>query len=699
MLNIFRKLGQTELLEKEAELAVLSADLKNIGDEVVLNEWTKDKIRSNLLGNIADNQLELPENLFEVGRGVSKVAQGQYLTAGQKKLIYCSIVEAYPVGLSKTWQFWMRTFRTALASLLIVLFSLTFLVITPIDLRMTKAAKWTFLEDVRGDVFVNRGGRILSVNKNFTLEQGDLVFTQADSFVVIRFLDDSVARLGGGTSLELNKLYARPENLASTDVQLSLVGGQIWASVYNLVDEESKFVVETENASARVNSKAAFELKTKDKTTSLAVYDNVVDFSRKSTRINEVQPVLSGFKAEVDSSKVYQLAYNDYDVVIQKNTDTVDDWAKLNMNLDKQHEQLLKDENIKFIAQVSDKDASIVGVLSDVKDTTKLIFNNAEIEQARIRFINAHLGFIKAEQIINDAGISLEKRRLALPLIYDYKSTVKDIMAEYADLQKKDATQAQKLFDLMKGNFDAQRKALSLVMPEENLYTAKFVMNEVAADFAINDSEKNQFYLAQAREKLFEVQTLIGHDDLKGAEVGFESYLTNLDNLVGQINKVKADNVESQLFDLINEQVKQFKVLNDMEKKLAEKDDKILLALVKRVNSSNLEKLLVVFKSYRKNGVPFEVLSELNNTIENYFPVGDERNNSLLAMKDLMKTYPEYQELKQPVMPEIPAIEVSPDKVGLILDFQATQDVSVDDNFASPQNPDNSIVTKDSKAN
>jgi hypothetical protein len=676
MFEFLRKLGQENMTaEEKADLEALGSAMAGFGEEIDLNEWIKKRIKSNLFQNIAESSLELPVGLKEVGEVLQRSGQKNYLTAGQKHLIYCRIRENQLE--KKGWDFSMlaRTFKTAVASVLIAAFGLTFFVISPFDLRLTKAAKWTFLEDVRGEVFVNRDGRILSVNKDFALEEGDLVFTRGDSFVVIRFLDDSIARLGENTSLEIKKLYARPENLVNTEVELSLVGGQLWASVYNLVDDESKFVVETENALAKVNSKAAFEMKAEDKSTTLAVFDNVVDFRKKSSRIGQVQPVVSGFKAEIDSGNVYQLSYNNHDVVVQRNLDGVDAWARMNMDLDQKHLQTLKKENEDFISQAASKD-SLVGALADFKDNTKLMFNNANIEKARIKFNDAQVGFMKAQQILNDSGFNMDKRREALPLIYTYKTAIKEIMGNFAALQKEDAKQANQLFEQMKESVDVQRKLLSLVMPDESLYTAKYVLNEVAGNFAINDSEKAQYLLAEARDRLMEVETLINKNDLKRAEASFRSYLSDIDDLVSQMSSFKVAEVEPQLFALIDEQIKQFKVLNAIEKKLAEKDDKILLALVNRVNSSSLQKLITIFKAYRKNGIPFEMLAELKNTIGSYYPEGKEKAEALMAMTDLMKVYPEYKELQKEDTPDLNNVTNQP---AVVVDFEATKDITMDD--------------------
>ncbi|MGL5830621.1 MAG: hypothetical protein ACRCZE_00555, partial [Candidatus Altimarinota bacterium] len=206
---------------KQADLKpMLSAEQISSGKENLLKMISESaEARSNAaeqINRVAD--LNLIEKIMNISGGVNlSVYQVNYL----KKNILAQIGDVKP---SFVWSnnFW-KTVQAPVATFVLFVVGLGILTVSPLEMKLTKASKWTFLEEVRGEVYVNRDGQILAVDKNFALEEGDLLITRADSFVVVRFLDDSVARLGANTSLEVKKLYVAPENMSRTQVELSLI--------------------------------------------------------------------------------------------------------------------------------------------------------------------------------------------------------------------------------------------------------------------------------------------------------------------------------------------------------------------------------------------------------------------------------------------------------------------------------------------
>ncbi len=671
MFNRFRKLDQNE----QQELELLGGKLADVSAGLTFDDARKSRMKDNLMQAIASDQTELPMDLCVLAKGVTNFSHENYLSNHQKYQLWHAIRSAIEDGVHQSvgaFNWVSRSWRAGLASFLILVISLGIFALAPLDIRLTRAAKWTFLESVSGKVFVNRNGQIFPVDKNFNLLEGDLVFTGVDSFVTIRFLDDSVARLGADTGLAINKLYAKPDNAVSTQVELSLTDGQIWASVYNLVDKDSRFVVETDQARANVNSKAAFEMKTDRATTTLAVFDNVVDFSRKTANVSLVQPVLSGYTAAVNNDNTFQIAYSDHDIVLQKNSDTIDKWAEMNIVLDKQHEEALKQENSQFIDSSVASENSALGALAAFRDSTKALFDNTEIEQSRQRFLAAELGIIKAQQLILSANQGNDHRYQATPLMWQYKGVIRDILADYDSLKTKNADQAEQLISEMRESVGAQGKSLSLILPNEKLYTVKEVVSEAAAYFSRSDADQAEYLLAKAKNKLFEVESMINKNDLKGADIGLQVYLADLDDLVALVNK--AGQAESGLFDLLEEQIKQFKVINAINKKLNNVGDNHLTQLVAKVNRDSLNKLLTIMRSYRKGGIPFVMLSDLHTTVESYFAFGAIRTNALVILDQMMRNYPEYKKLQESNTPDLEGVG-TPE--GIIVDFNASADIGM----------------------
>lgn len=672
----FRKSGEQEV---DSGLQKLAGVLVEVAGGDLLSDDQKFVMRKDLMEAIDLAHGELDEKEKVLSGRLVEVAGGRFLSNHKRKLIFEELMEQI-AARRLPWRWAFRSWRAGLASLMIFLFVLTSFVIAPVDLRVTRASKWTFLEAVAGEVFVNRDGKIMAVDKDFSLQEGDLVFTGVNSFVTIRYLDDSVTRLGENTSLEMKKLYVRPDNAVQTQVELSLVGGQIWASVYNLIDSESKFVVETGNARADVNSKATFELKSTKDSTVLTVFDNVVDVSKKSGSIENIQPVIAGFKAEVKDSTT-KLASLSGDIVVEKNNDIADKWVITNLDLDQQHQEKLKEENLQFASSVVASDSAL-GALADFKDKTRSLFANADVEAARQRFLDVHMGIIKVQDLLAKADSSNDLRKQATPLMIQYKTALREIMANFVQLHGEDAAQADSLLAMMQEEVALQRKALSLVMPDEKLYVVKEVVNEAGLALANDASDKAGYLLDESKNRLLEMQNLIAKNDLKGAEASFRSYLTGLDDLVQQVEYAKVVEIEGGLFALLDDQIRQCKQLAAIQSELDDKEAKRLAKMVGAVKIDSAKKLVSIVQNYRENAIPFETVLGLKNTIEEYFTNADGKKVMAEDLGTILAKYPEYKDFL--AQQENQKVVQSGDQTVVIKDQPASPDLQAVGNTPIP---------------
>lgn len=636
---MFKKLLQKlVVLKKENDQFSdeLVQELRQISEQVSLNDVAKDRLKGNLLQAIENGETELPTSFCRLADQIEESTRPVILNGAGKYAMWTSIKE----NISNTdqlsaWSF-VRNWRASLASFLIFVMLLGTLVLLPTDGRILYAAKITFLEEVKGEVYVNREGNVMSVNSNFTLEEGDLIFTRSGSFVTIRYLDDSVTRLGENTSLEIRRLYVRPDNQVETQVELNLVNGQIWAGVYNLVDQDSKFVVETSNAKAMVNSKAAFELKASQDATTIAVFDNVVDVTSKAVGDKKVQPVVSGFKAKVEAHTF--LAY-DNGVSVEKNTLKQDDWAIMNIELDGKHQEKLKEEGQKLISDKVASEESLLSFLGDFKDSTKSLFSNSELEQARSRYISASMGFIKAQQILKDAEkIGAANKREATPLLLQFRTTIRELMNDQDRLMKTNENEAKRFYDDLKSDLALQRKGLSLVLPREDLYAAKEVLSEVSSYLATNEIDKKEYLLAKSRSKLYEAQQLIAKNDLKGAEAVMEAYWKGIDKLISNEQADLTEDGKNALRDLITEQIDQYKVLTALQSDLDAKGDQKFSGLVNKLKKESLDRLTVLVKTFENQGLPESMLNEIQSMVESYQEQSIQKNDILTEISQIEAT-------------------------------------------------------------
>lgn len=649
---------------EEKELAMLAERLKQADLKPMLSVEQISSSKDSLLRVIGESvearsnsaeqmnritDLNLIEKIKNASLGVNLSGyQVNYL----RKSILSQIGEMKP---RLTWSnnFW-KTFQTTVATFVLFAVGLSILAIAPLETKLTKASKWTFLEEVRGEVYVNRNGQILAVDKDFALEEGDLLFTRADSFVVVRFLDDSVARLGENTSLEVKKLYASPENMSQTQIEVALIDGQAWTNVVNLIDENSSFTIETDQAKAEVSSRASFEIKADEKATSIEVFDNVVDFVKKDPVLDEVKPVVSGYKATISAASKYQLDLSDHQIVVKKNDGSTTEWTKLNQELDKVYENKLETENQDFAKNALASREDFRGFLVDFKNTTKSIFMDSEIENMRMKFLNAHLGLIKAQDLLTKLSAGNNTRPEALSLAYQYRTTVRDIATSLPALREKSPEQAELLYRVIREHLDDQRKNLYNVLPDNNAYFIKDLVYESSLSLAVSDLEKVEFHLQRAKTTLMEVQDLVNKEKIDLAASTFNAYLNQIGELVTLVNNANLDEINQKFLEIIEAQVKQVKVFNSITAKLEEKGSSELLNKLEEAREASLYSLMEITEEYKKQGIPLGMLIEIKGMVESY--VNDNADKEVLTEKlnGLLKDYPEYQDYvdSKTILPE-----------------------------------------------
>lgn len=635
----------------EQQFDDLLAGLREVGNENLLSNERKSLMKMDFFEARGildrDNSVERPVEVTAMLRAVKAVSAGRLLSGYQKKMLLANVMAR--IGRVKwSWQsgFWLfRNWRSSLASLLVFVMVLTSLMVIPMDVRVTRASKWTFLEKVDGEVFVNRNDKTIPVYADFALQEGDMIFTSDEGFVTIRYLDDSVTRLGENTTVTINRLYVRPDNAVQTEVRVQLLGGYLWASVYNLVNNQSRFTVETSNVRANVSDKAAFAVSTDKGKTTLSVFENTVDVSNKQSA-SDTQSVVAGFQAEVTevSSQEVHLP-----MVVQKNQGRGSGWVVANLDLDQKHQEKLLQENLQFASDAVASHDGTFGLLADIRDTTKLVLINAKIESARQRFMDAHLGIIRAQELLNKANEENQLRRQVVPLVLQYKTAVREIMNDFVMMRDENMEQADKLLGWMREEIDLQRKALSLVMPGDKLYVVKDAVNESGYFLALNSANKASYLLDRARNRLLETQTLIVKDDLKAAEAVFRKYLVELDVLIEQVDDSQVRAMENGLFALFDEQIRQLKVLAAMESELIGKKDQNLLAMVVKVRNDSLEKLVNIFYIYKQKKLPFGMVLSLRNLIEEYVPYSRTKILWQARLDEVLDISPNTEVLEQDV--------------------------------------------------
>jgi hypothetical protein len=106
------------------------------------------------------------------------------------------------------------------------------------------------------------------------LSQGDVIETQKDSRLELRFSDASVLRLGPRAKLQLAEAHFGGPSRRRLSAKLFF--GKLWAKVTSVIQGDQKFQVETENAVAGVRGTQFLVDARADKSVLVRVYDGQV---------------------------------------------------------------------------------------------------------------------------------------------------------------------------------------------------------------------------------------------------------------------------------------------------------------------------------------------------------------------------------------------------------------------------------------
>lgn len=600
------------------ELERLADQLRTVG-KVMLPPKKQQSLKRQLFTSIEQGKLEsglLPQSLRVLGSQMSEVGEKVALTVPErvrmKERIFSFIQKSNWMGFRFGLLHSPRFLRAALSSAMLLFFVVSSVLVFPFQVPLTYAARLTYIEEVSGQVFVLRSGKLIDAKKDFSLEEGDILITNAESYVTVRFFDDSVSRLDANTQLEVKRLYSEPFNPVATQVELMLEEGHVWTRVLNLIDENSHFMVSTQSTAAIVTKKAAFDLQTHVYTTTLSVFDNVVDFAMGANYSSETRSVLAGFQAQVSQengsnvTKIVPFAEG------LRGNKTVARWVESNLEKDKVHTAALVQESQKALEDTSGA-ASVLQSSEDVENVEN--FSNQDIEQERLNFVDAY-----NRLLLGETYLMRQQGREGMQLVMEFESTVRSIMIRYPGYKKQDPLNANLLLSYIQSRVEQQRKDFSTLLPGDSLYPVKEELENVELLLTGSDVDKAKMQLSQSEDKLLEVQDLVGKSKFEQAQAVLVRYQRQIDNLVLKVNSENTSELHDKLVSLFDQQVEQIKVLTSIEKSLVVTQPD-LLQQVRDLRQKVLEKLVVALEKVDVE-LPLSLIQELRDLLQTYVDNG-----------------------------------------------------------------------------
>ncbi|MBD3238589.1 MAG: hypothetical protein GF332_03050 [Candidatus Moranbacteria bacterium] len=111
---------------------------------------------------------------------------------------------------------------------------------------------------VQGSALVKKSGQSnwIKLEKNFKLEQGDLIKTSYNSKATLVFFDSACAHISPDSQILLQDLFIDPATPARQQVNLKVISGKVWSRVLQLLDQKARYQVRSNNTVATVRGTA-----------------------------------------------------------------------------------------------------------------------------------------------------------------------------------------------------------------------------------------------------------------------------------------------------------------------------------------------------------------------------------------------------------------------------------------------------------
>ncbi len=350
---------------------------------------------------------------------------------------------------------------------------------------------FTKIESFSGDVLVYRDDFKLKVYSGMELKKRDVVVTKDDSFVNILYLDDSVSRLNGNTTLLISELASFDKKGFKTYIEIEIVRGVVWNKVLNLVEEGSSFVVRADDVYAKAK-KASFNVEVAENKTELSVFKNNVEIHTPFAG-ERLGNVVTGQKMVLDKEK------NSIEVQKLESAKKSDVWIVENLSKDKE-----------YLASVEER--LVENTQKSLLEREIILFN--DVEKEKLDFLLAEKNFMEAQLVLIGEEKSLEEIEMALLSIDSFSENYKnysDFIDKVSEIDEKYAFDLRKSLD---ETMIKHKKNLNLILPDSPVYVAKQELKKISYFDLEGEDVLTKKKLDDLKENLIEAEEMANKGEL-----------------------------------------------------------------------------------------------------------------------------------------------------------------------------------------
>lgn len=497
----------------------------------------KDLLRRNMIRQI-ENGNEIPMTHFftQVSDYVVSASKSLKLPINVRVLMKENVFQAITSGVCRAGFFARNlfVFRRILSGTLVSAILMGFVSFATVDMKVAFADTVTQIRSVSGEVVVTRDGSDMRASEDMKLYEGDKILTKGNGFASIVFLDDSVMRLSSQTALQINRLFADPNDKTSTYVEVKINQGDVWSRVLNLLGVDSAFVVKAGNVEAKTK-KAAFNVSVHGNDAALEVYNHIVEVK---TPLNDAK-ITSGERMVANVS-------SDSGVVKVENTGKENQWVKKNLQDDKVYLAQVSEKKKEGREQaVSDK---FLYPFGSIKNGVQKLLTFDDISQEKMGFEDVQRKFVEAEVALENGDLDGDEAKASFDNFVNGVNRFKDLIANVR--ANGDIEYADELKAYLQGELSKYKKDLSAVLPDSPLYPAKQIVMDAEVAAAESEVEAVAVQTEQASAKLGEASDLVEAGSDKAAVKALNDYAATVSETARKVDNLPETSKQEALKEI-----------------------------------------------------------------------------------------------------------------------------------------------------
>lgn len=419
-----------------------------------------------------------------------------------------------------------------------------------------------------GDVYIKHDG-----DADWQLAENGMVLVENDSIKTglvsqadLYFFDNSTIRLDSESEIKLSELYIDQANPLLSNINVELKSGHFWARIINLLDLDSSFTITAEDTVATVRGTAidATVNKGSQKQLTLNVDEGYVNLANSrlpdpialfaqetvicNLNIGKKPPTLKNKNIIYKATNRADLIKNAGISLQPLNTNIANsEWFKNNRQNDKKYIQEIEDKKLK---EITDK----AGILPDsllykvklIAEKISLTITFSEEKKIKKKFDYANRRAYEAEALIinNKTALGIKKLEEANLMLYQLKNELPEEQKKYISYYENEILEHQIL--------------LQTILPNDELYEAKKVLNDLYIHIPENDTERIKRILNSQQLRQKEIKDMLLQDDLTNFDESVKALQAR-----GEINAENFEHIIRQLpieNDLLIQKLKELNI-------------------------------------------------------------------------------------------------------------------------------------------